>query len=127
LAEVFLTTEAKEDLRDLDGSARKLVLKALKKLETNPEQCGLPLGSRAGNLVTFRKLVVGDRDYCVIYRVESDGAVIVVWVIGKRADDECYEMAVSRVRMYGGNPALVGELVALLDRAWKAGGPDPDR
>jgi len=117
LARVLLTTEAKEDLRDLDGAARLLVLKALKKLENEPEKRGAPLGSRSGgNLATFRKLVVGDRDYRVVYRVESDGTVVVVWVIGKRADGECYDLAVARVRLHAGDQELVGELLGLLDR-----------
>ncbi|WP_086820546.1 type II toxin-antitoxin system RelE/ParE family toxin [Allokutzneria sp. NRRL B-24872] len=119
MARVLLTTEAKEDLRDLDGSARKIVLKVLKKLETDPESRGAPLGSRPGsNLVTFRKLVVGDRDYRVVYRVETDGTVVVVWVIGKRTDGECYDLAVSRIRLHSDDPELLGSLVGLLDRAW---------
>ena len=122
MARVLLTTEAKEDLRDLDGSARKLVLKALKKLETDPEQRGAPLGSRPGSsLVTFRKLVVGDRDHRVVYRVEADGTVVVVWVIGKRTDGECYDLAVSRIRRHSENQELVGTLIGLLDQAWRPG------
>lgn len=93
------------------------MLKALKKLGNEPEKRGAPLGSRAaGNLATFRKLVVGDRDYRVVYRVEADGTVVVVWVIGKRADGECYDMAVARVRLHAGDQELVGELLGLLDR-----------
>lgn len=62
MAVVRLSGEAKEDLRDLDGSARKIVAKALKKLEEEPEKRGAPLGSTArGDLSTFRKLVVGNR------------------------------------------------------------------
>lgn len=125
MARVLLTTEAKEDLRDLDGSARKIVLKALRKLESDPEQRGQPLGSRAGsNLSTFRKLVVGDRDYRIVYRVEPDGTVVVVWVIAKRADNECYDIAVARARMYAGDRELVGELIGLLDRVWSATGSE---
>jgi hypothetical protein len=63
VARVLLTTEAKEDLRDLGGSAR-----------------------------------------------------LQVWVIGKRADGGCYEMAVARVRLHAGDQELVGELLGLLDR-----------
>jgi mRNA interferase RelE/StbE len=121
LAKVTLTTEAKEGLRDLDGSARLLVLKALKKLETDPEQRGAPLGNRAGaNLITFRKLVVGDRTDRIVYRVEADGTVVVVWVIGRRADSECYELALSRVRLYGAEHELVGELVQLVEHVLRS-------
>lgn len=90
---VVLTDEAKEDLRDLDGAARKLVVKALRKLEDKPSQRGAPLGRE---LATYRKLVVAD-DYRIVYRVEADGTVCVVWVIGKRANDAVYDIARARL------------------------------
>ena len=84
MARVEFTAQAREDVRDLDGSARKLVLRAIKKLEDDPEKRGAPLGSQpTGDLTTFRKLVVGNRDCRVIYRVELD-TVVVVWVVGAR-------------------------------------------
>ena len=99
MAEVVLTDEAKADLKALDGATQRLVLKAMVKLKDPPEQRGLPLGSRnMGNLTGFRKLVVGDRDYRIIYRVEADGSVVVVWVVGKRADAEVYAAAVARLQ-----------------------------
>ena len=120
MARVLLTSDAREDLRDLDGSARKAVLKAIRKLETDPEQRGQPLGSRtSGDLTTFRKLVVGDRDYRVVYRIEADGTVVVVWVVGRRADDECYELALSRIRLHG-NADLAAIAERLLTETWKA-------
>lgn len=119
MATVQLTGEAREDLRDLDGSARKIVLKALKKLEENPEQRGQPLGNQAGsgNLVTFRKLVVGDRDYRIVYRVEADGTICVVWVIGKRVDQECYDLAVARLQLYA-DTHDAGQLTEALTLLW---------
>jgi mRNA interferase RelE/StbE len=85
MAEVLLTEDAREDLHDLDGAARVIVLKGLTKLQSEPEKRGSPLGSKlSGNLTTFRKLVVGDRDYRIVYRVDPDGSVVVVWVIGRR-------------------------------------------
>lgn len=118
MAEVLLTEDAREDLRDMDGSARILVFKALAKLRTNPEQRGAPLGSRtSGNLTTFRKLVVGDRDYRIVYRVEPDGTVVVVWVIGRRCDDEVYELAMSRLRVHSGDAAR--EMASALEEIWR--------
>lgn len=117
MARVLLTSQAREDLRNLDGSARKVVLKALKKLEQAPDQRGAPLGSRTGDLTTFRKLVVGNRDYRVVYRVERDGTVVVVWVVAKRADGECYDMAVSRLQNYS-DPDMARDLRGLIDRVW---------
>lgn len=101
MAVVKLMREAAEDIRDLDGSARVLVLKALSKLKANPEQRGLPLGSNAtGNLTSFRKLVVGNRDYRIVYRCIDENRVAVVMVVAKRADNEVYELAVSRLRLH---------------------------
>ena len=123
MATVQLTSDAREDLRDLDGSNRKRVLKALKKLETEPEKRGEPLGSRAlGNLTMFRKLVVGDREIRVIYRVEPDGNVVVVWVIAERADDACYELAVSRLRLHS-DQELAAKVEHLLNEAWDKSTP----
>ncbi|MDU0289487.1 type II toxin-antitoxin system RelE/ParE family toxin [Saccharothrix longispora] len=118
MAKVVLTGDAREDLRDLDGSARKIVLKAINKLKVDPEKRGQPLGVRSGSdLTTFRKLVVGDRDYRIVYRVENDGTIVVVWVIGRRVDDECYQLAVSRLRLYADRPAA-DAVQNLMKQAW---------
>lgn len=116
MPEVQLTSDALEDLKDLDGAARQLVLKALRKLESDPELRGAPLGASTstGDLTTFRKLVVGNRDYRIIYRVQSDGTIVVVWVIAKRADAEVYELAAARLRTHG-DRAIADELLTMLD------------
>ena len=121
MAKVVLTPAAKDNVRALDGAARKLVLKAMRKLEDRPESRGATLGSRAGsNLTVFRKLVVGDRQYRIVYRVEADGSVCVVWVVGSRVDAECYEAARSRVEKYATGPGLAATLTHLLDAAFEA-------
>lgn len=43
MVRVVLTEDALEDLRRLDGSAQKMVLKGLRKLEAAPDQYGEPL------------------------------------------------------------------------------------
>jgi len=116
MARVLLTAEAKEDVRDLDGAAKKVVLKAMKKLESEPEKRGDPLGSQVDDLTTFRKLVVGNRDYRIVYRIER-GTVVVVWVVAKRAESECYELAVSRLRLYE-DKTLATELERMIDSIW---------
>ena len=118
-ARVVLTDEAKEDLRDLDGAARRLVVKGLRKLEQDPDQRGAPLGSKMGSsLAGLRKLVVGDRDYRIVYRVERDGTVVVIWVIGRRADAEVYDLAAARLKTYGDRD-LATELLGLLEKVRK--------
>ena len=116
---VVLTTDAREDFRELDGAARVIVAKGLKKLEHHPDQRGEPLGSRAhaGDLTTFRKMVVGDRAYRIVYRVEPDGLVCVVWVIGPRTDDECYKLAMKRIGKCD-DPILARAMRALINAAY---------
>jgi mRNA interferase RelE/StbE len=118
MAQVRLSEEARDDFHDLDGSAKKVVARALKKLETDPHLRGEPLGSRArGNLTTFRKLRAGrNNDFRIVYRIESDESVVVVWVIALRSDSEAYELAVSRLRMHE-NPT-VRNLAVSLDEMW---------
>jgi mRNA interferase RelE/StbE len=116
-ARVRLTEEAREDLHDLDGAAQRIVAKGLVKLKTDPHLRGQPLGSRAsGDLTTFRKLVVGNRTYRIVYRVEANNTVVVVWVIGKRADQEAYELAMARLRMH--ESATVRGLAQSLEEIW---------
>lgn len=113
-ARILLLPEAVEDLEDLDGSSRKLVFKALRKLETDPMERGAPLGS---TLTTFRKLVVGNRQFRIVYRVEADGTVVVVWVIASRVDSECYELAMARLETYR-DRAVSEELRLLLQNVF---------
>lgn len=125
MARVLLTNEAREDLRDLDGSARKIVAKALKKLEDKPDQRGAPLASKGtGNLTTFRKLVVGDRQYRIVYRVEPDGTVCVVWVIATRTDAIVYDLAISRLKLYSERTELADGLMRLIEETRALAGQD---
>lgn len=125
MARVELTDDARDDLHDLDRSVQIQVIKGLRKLEDSPSQRGQPLGSKSNNnLTTFRKLVVGNRGYRIVYRVETDETVVVVWVIGPRADDEAYELAMSRLRLHG-NPAI-RELAGSLEELWRSR-PEQDR
>ena len=104
MAKITFTQDAIEDLEQLDSSGRRLVLGKLRMLDTNAE-AGQPLGSRKlVNLTGLRKLVAGNRTYRIIYRVEKDGSVVVIWVIADRVDDECYELAIKRLEELGNHP-----------------------
>jgi mRNA interferase RelE/StbE len=104
VVELLFLDAAIEDLEELDGSALRLVLGKIRVLFTDPE-AGQPLGrTPTGNLTGFRKLVVGDRAYRVVYRVEDSGAICVVWVVAARADERCYALAVERLRGLGDHP-----------------------
>ena len=94
---VFLTDDAIDDLLSLDRSVQKRVLAKILRLEQSVD-VGLPLGSVHGqNLGRLRKIVVGDRQWRIIFRPSADDAEAVVTVIGKRSDDECYRLAWQRL------------------------------
>ncbi len=118
-ATVKLLPEAVDDLRELDGSARKIVAAGIEKLRTDPHLRGAPLGSQAtSNLTGLRKLIVGNRTYRIVYRVHEDNTVVVLWVIGRRADNEVYELARARVTLYEADPAKKAVLEQILDTAF---------
>lgn len=95
MAEVRFLDAAIEDLARLNHDIRLRVFKKLTLLEDNP-QAGLPLG---GPLTGYRKLVVGNRDWRIVYRETHDGNIEIceVWVVGARADDEVYREAAARI------------------------------
>jgi mRNA interferase RelE/StbE len=101
-AHVRLTTPAFEDVERLLKRDPQIVRWALKKmllLERDPE-AGDPL---LGQLVGWRKLVVGDRDWRVVWRVtrDTEGAVTItiaeVWAVGARSEAAVYEEMSARV------------------------------
>lgn len=100
MARVELTDDAKDDIRSLDRSVSTRILKDLGKLKTSPAARGAPLGSRnKGNLSGLRKLPVGPRKgYRAVFVADGDTFAVVV-VVAARADDECYELALARMRL----------------------------
>src|SRR5690606_25938258 len=77
-------------------------------LEKSPE-AGEPL---LGALVGFRKLVVGDRNRRIVWRITEDASgrpildISEVWAIGARSDGEVYDELTSRVARMGDNPKI---------------------
>ena len=116
-AYVRLTTPAFEDLERLLTKDPQIVRWALKKmllLERDPE-AGHPL---LGQLVGWRKLVVGDRDWRVVWRVttdtegtDTDGTVTItiaeVWAVGARSDAAVYEEMSARVAAADQTPSTM--------------------
>lgn len=109
---VRLTEPAFDDLQALLRLDPQLVRQALKKmllLERDPE-AGEPLH---GSLITYRKLVLGNRDRRLIWRVthEADGTVYVdvaeVWAVGARSDSEVYDEMRTRVAQMPDSPATL--------------------
>ena len=112
---------------DLELLARKgdpqVVRWALKKcllLERDPE-AGEAL---RGPLIGYRKIVVGDRDWRVVWRVTHDDSgrpvvdVAEVWAVGARSDSEVYAEMETRVASLPVSPATVplAEAIARLGK-----------
>lgn len=95
--------KALEDLKALDGSQRKQVDKAIKKVAKNPLPraeggYGDPLGNKIGiNLTGLLKIKLLKLGIRVVYKlIKIDDRMLII-VIGARADDEVYEIAAQRV------------------------------
>ncbi len=101
-AYVRFIDDAVDDLRVLHRKDPQIVRAVLKKcllLEHDP-QAGEPL---LGRLVGFRKLVVGNRDWRIVWRVTTDGDgnslidIAEVWAAGARADAVVYDTITARI------------------------------
>lgn len=111
-----LETLARHDPQGLRWALKKMLL-----LERDPE-AGEPL---RGALIGWRKIVVGDRDRRIVWRVTHDeaGTVVVdvaeVWAVGARADALVYAEMRERVASLPDSPATVAlaDAVVRLGRA----------
>lgn len=91
---VELIDEAVVDLADLAESGNlKQFFRKLVEIEANGSQAGEPLGR---NLVGWRKITLGNRNWRIVFRVNDDETVATVCVIGDREDAACYEEAQRR-------------------------------
>jgi mRNA interferase RelE/StbE len=109
---VELTDEAVEDLVGYSASGNlPMFLKKLIRLEEVGKDAGLPLGQ---GLVGWRKIVVGDRNWRIIFTTDPDETVATVWVIGDRDDAECYDIARQRVEAAGKERPHVASLAAVM-------------
>lgn len=92
---VELIGEAVADLiRYSESGNLPAFLKKLLRLEEIGKDAGQPLG---GGLTGWRKIVVGYRDWRTIFTTNPEESVATVWVIGDRADRECYSEAQRRI------------------------------
>lgn len=110
-----LIDDALDDLQRLSRSGNlALILKKLAQIEADPQQVGHPLG---GELMTFRKLVFGNRQWRIVFRPDQSEAV--VWVIGSRDDMECYELAKKRIAQFGDTAVRrsLSQAMEILDRS----------
>ena len=98
---VELMNEAFDDLvRYATTGNLPLFLKKLIRLEEVGKDAGMPLGR---GLTGWRKIVVGDQTWRIIFATNPEETVATVWVIGDRDDGACYEEAQRRVQALGKN------------------------
>jgi mRNA interferase RelE/StbE len=91
---VELIDDAIADLaKHAESGKLKSFFKKLLEIEAHGSQAGEPLGR---DLVGWRKLAVGDRDWRIVFRVDKAETVATVCVIGDRDDGACYEEAKKR-------------------------------
>ena len=94
--------EAVKDLKNLDGSQRVLVQKAIKKVSQNPLPeneggYGKPLGNHnKTSLAGFLKVKLRGAGLRIVYKLIRTETEMLVVIIGARADDEVYEQAQKR-------------------------------
>jgi len=124
---VWLTDAAVEDIHRLDGAALVWALKKMLLLETDP-QAGEPL---VGSLIGYRKLVVGDRHWRLIWRVLHDdrGGIVIeiaeVWAVAARSDAQVYAELEARVESLPDGPARRSLRDVVTELGKRAKGVDP--
>ena|SRR5438067_7117526 len=110
---VELVADAISDLEGLvaSGNVARFLAK-LVRLEEIGKDAGQPLGHQ---LVGLRKIVVGDRNWRIVFKMNANDTVATVWVIGDRNDSACYEDAVRRLKALGdSNPEVSGLATVIL-------------
>lgn len=94
--------DAVKDIKRLEGSQRKIVLKAIEKIRTNPLPqneggFGKPLGNKAGtDLTGFMKIKLRGNGIRIVYRLIKIKGQMAIVVVGARADMEVYRTAQKR-------------------------------
>ncbi len=98
--------EAQRDMRRLDGSVAPIVRKAMAKIRKNPLPTnegglGKPLGNHAGSKLSgLLKVKLKAQGIRIVYRADKERLVVLVVVVGDRADEEVYRIAAQRVAKY---------------------------
>ena len=96
--------EALDDLDELDGSQRKLVLKSIEKIRKNPLSqqeggYGKLLGKRGNtDLTGFLKIKLRAPGLRLVYKVIKQEDRMLIVVIGAREDKEVYSIADKRIK-----------------------------
>lgn len=104
--EIRYLKEAENDLDSLDNSVRRIVIKGIIKVATNPLPqalggYGKPLGNVKGvNLTNLLKIKFRDLGIRVVYKIEIKDSVMKVIVVSARTDEQVYKEALKRRNRY---------------------------
>lgn len=88
-----------------------LFFQKLLRLEDVGQEAGPPLGRDPAG---WRTIVVGDRDWRIVFTTDPEETVATVWVIGDRADAACDETARRRVVAVGQSDPHAATLAAVI-------------
>ena len=102
--EIVYHPKAKQELKALDGSQQKIVLKAIIKVAQNPESSikggyGKPLGNKGGNNLTgLFKIKLKGSGLRIVYKLEQTAldSIMKIIVISVRHDNAVYEIENNR-------------------------------
>ena len=100
---LIFTNKAREDYLKLDGSQRKIVNKAIKKVLSNPLPVteggyGKPLSNfSSSNLAGLLKIKLKSSGIRIVYKVEKTENTMLIIIIGTREDGKVYNEAVKRL------------------------------
>ncbi len=109
---VEFTAQAFDDLVQYARTGSlSLFLKKLLRLEDVGNDAGLPLGR---GLTGWRKIVVGDRTWRIVFKTDPAETVATIWVIGDRDDAACYEEAQRRIQALGADRTETVSLAATM-------------
>lgn len=97
------TMEAKEDIKALDGTQRKQVIKAIIKVSYNPLPnteggYGKPLGNHlTSNLAGYMKIKLLKLGLRIVYGIERKDGIMRIVIVSVRSDEDVYKMAYERL------------------------------
>lgn len=103
---VDLLPEAKDDLKKLDGSQRRLVQRAIEKVLRNPLHAneggyGKPLSHLSDtDLAGCCKIKLKNAGLRIVYKIIRTDNEMLIIVIGARADSAVYNDAQKRIKKY---------------------------
>lgn len=96
--------QAAEDYKALDGSQRKVVNKAIKRILINPLPnteggYGKPLGNQSNSsLAGLMKIKLKSSGFRIVYKLEKHEDNVLIIIIGARADSKVYKEAEKRMK-----------------------------